>query len=139
MPNINEMLPSKYLKKEDAEPPVLVTIARFDKQDVAMENTEPDFKYIMYFEELDKGMVLNRTNIQIAAQVCKSENTDDWIGQKIVLYNDANIQYQGKFVGGIRIRAAKNQAVAQAKKPVDIDAVNKAAKDLADMEDDIPF
>jgi hypothetical protein len=139
MPTINEMMPSKFLKKEDAEPPILVTIDHFSKTNVAMENQEPDVKYVMYFAEQDKGLVLNRTNIQLAAQVCGSNNTDDWIGKKVVLYNDPSIGFQGKLVGGIRIRAAKNQPAQAPRKSVDIDAVNRAANDIADMSDDIPF
>jgi hypothetical protein len=131
--HINELKESKYLKKEDADPAILVTIRGLEQENVAMENKPPEMKWIMYFNEQTKGLVLNTTNAQLCA--------NDWIGRKIVLYNDPNISYQGKLVGGIRIRSSKQSrpAHSQAKQPVDIDAVNRAAAEIADMEDDVPF
>jgi hypothetical protein len=42
-----------------------------------------------------------------------------WVGSKIVLYNDSNVTFGGKLVGGIRVRtprtpSAKVQPPAQA-------------------------
>ncbi len=55
-------------------------------------------------------MVLNNTNAQIIAMILKSEETDDWIGKQIVLYDDPNVSFGGKLVGGIRVRAPRVKA-----------------------------
>ncbi len=141
MPNVNEMLPSAYLKKEDCDPPILVTIADIKQENLAMEGKPPEFKWVMFFSEHEKGIVLNSTNIQLAASICASQNTDDWIGKRIVLYSDPNVSFGGKLVGGIRIRASKNgnkpaqPSIANASP----DDVNRRAREIADIEDDIPF
>jgi len=56
---------------------------------------------------------LNSTNAQIIAQIAKAdrranyEDTDSWVGLRIVLYADPNISFGGKLVGGIRARAPR--------------------------------
>lgn len=111
---IGQMKTSKYLKKEDVGNGKLVTIAKIDQQDVSLENEPSEMKYVMYFRENivdgeNKGMVLNWTNIQLCARACGSEETDDWIGKQIVLFDDPNVSFGGKLTGGIRIRAPQNR------------------------------
>jgi hypothetical protein len=137
MPRVNEMLPSTYLKKEDIPEPQLLTIAAIDQVVIADESGDKT-KWAMMFSEHEKALVLNNTNIQLAAMVCGSDNSDDWIGRKIVLYADPNVSFAGKLVGGLRLRAPKTAkpktqpAAARMKS-----AVAPAPAD--DLEDDIPF
>jgi len=106
---IGKMKESKYLTKDDVGDGVLVTITKLEQQNVALDNEPEETKWIMHFKEFSKGLVLNWTNIQLTAKATGSEETDDWPSKKIVLYTDENVSFGGKLVGGIRIRAAKNQ------------------------------
>lgn len=124
--HISKMTESKYLKQDDVGDGKLVTVKGITRTNVAREDDEPEYKYTMAFQETDKPLVLNTTNIQLCARACGSEDTDDWIGKKIVLYTDPNVSYAGKLVGGIRIRAPKGAAA----KPVPAADPN---------DDDIPF
>lgn len=128
MPRIGEMMSSKYLKKEDVGQGALVTIAGVKKMNVAVEGADPEYKWTMSFQELDKPMVLNSTNIQLCAKACNSEDTDEWIGRKVVLYDDPNVSYAGKLTGGIRIRAPRNQP-----------APAKPVSQFDDLASDVPF
>lgn len=111
--HISKMTESKYLKQEDVgEEGRLVTIKSLERTNVAREDDEPEYKYVIHFHEVSKPLVLNATNIQLCARACGSEDTDDWTGKKIVLYADPNVSYAGKLVGGIRIRAPRGQATA---------------------------
>jgi hypothetical protein len=129
MPKISEMRESKFLKKEDVGRGALGTIERCLQMNVAMEGAGQELKWCLTFTDIDKPLVLNGTNIQLCAQICGSEDTDHWIGKRIVLYTDPNVMYAGKMVGGIRVRAPKPSAAPPA--PV------AAAPDLT--HDDIPF
>lgn len=116
---IGEMKTSKYLKKEDVGNGTIATIMKLDQQDVSMENEPSDMKYVMYFKENlangeNKGMVLNWTNIQLCARACGSEETQEWVGKQVELYDDPNVSFAGKLTGGIRIRP-----VAQGSAPAD--------------------
>ena len=104
MPNINEMMPSKFLKITDVPDPVIVTVLGVKQMNVAREDQEPEYKWAIKFKEFSKPMVLNSTNLNTAARVFGSMNTDDWNGKEIVLYNDENVSYAGKQTGGLRFR-----------------------------------
>ena len=109
MPKVNDLKNSKFLTKEDVEPPILVTIKRYEEQNVELENNPKRMKWTLFFHELDKPMVLNMTNGMLLKQITGTDDFDGWIGKKIVLYNDETVMFAGEFVGGIRIRASARQ------------------------------
>ena len=110
--NISELSESKYLKKEDCMPPIIVTISGLTKENLARDNEQPEYKYVLHFAEAVKPMVLNATNGQLIAHVTGSHETDDWTGSKITLYNDPSISFGGKLTGGIRVQIPQEQAKA---------------------------
>lgn len=131
MPKTSDMRESKFLKKDDVGRGTLVTITGCVQKNVAMEGAAPELKWCLTFSELDKPLVLNSTNIQLCEQVCGSDDTDRWVGKKIVLYTDPNVSYGGKLIGGIRIRAPKPGSVAPPPPPP------VAVGEITD--DEIPF
>jgi hypothetical protein len=115
--NVNDLKTSKFLKKEDVGNGVLVTISQLSQENVALDGAPADIKIVCHFSELEKPLVLNSTNGQIIGQITgvTEEIETGWVGKQVVLYTDPNITFQGKLVGGIRVRAPKNQV---AEKPL---------------------
>lgn len=105
--HISGLKQSRFLTRADVGRGILVTIAEIYQDNVAKEGAPEEYKWCIRFVEHDKPMVLNATNGQIIASICHSEETDDWPGHKVVLYDDPNISFAGKLVGGIRARAPK--------------------------------
>ena len=132
MPRTSEMRESKFLKKEDIGAGALMTVSGCNPHNVAMQGAGEEMKWCLEFEESDKPLVLNSTNIQLCERIFGSDNTDDWVGQRIVLFTDPNVSYAGKVVGGIRVRAPKKQNQMRPAPPPP-----PAKEDLTD--DDIPF
>lgn len=64
-------------------------------------------KLLLMFNELDKGLVLNKTNADTIGALY-GVNTDDWIGRQIMMFT-APVDYQGKKVDAIRVRAPAPQ------------------------------
>lgn len=112
--NIKDLKDSKYLKKEDVGNGALFTISGGTMANVALEGQPKDERFCLHFEEVEKPLILNSTNALIMSAIFGSQETDDWIGQRVVLYSDPNISYQGKLVGGIRARAPRGQAAVKA-------------------------
>src|SRR5262245_41038923 len=108
----SQMIESKYLKKDDVGRGVLVTIRDLQKETLKMDDEEKE-KWVLYFEELAKGLVLGSTTIQQTELATGSDDTDEWIGKKIVLYDDPNVQFKGKLVGGIRVRAVAKKSASK--------------------------
>src|SRR5688572_4894141 len=122
MPRIHEMVDSKFLKKEDAGDGILVTIKGVEKRDVGTES-EPEQKWVLLLAEA-KPLVLNSTNLALLEKALGSDDSDDWVGQKVVLYNDENVSFAGKLTGGVRIDV--NRTKRQAAKGVSEGAVPKS-------------
>jgi hypothetical protein len=108
MPKISEMLPSRFLKKDDAQQPLLVTIADIEQVNVAPEGKPAENKWTMTFNELDKPLVLNSTNMNVLASIY-GDDSDGWLEKKIVIYHDPNVSFGGKLVGGLRLRAPRTK------------------------------
>jgi hypothetical protein len=117
------------LRKADVDPPVLVTIGNLEQVDVSMEGEPAELKWALHFEKLEKPLIMNSTNAAIIAKATGSEDTDDWVGHKVVLFKDDNVSFGGKLVGGIRVRAPKKMVTKTAPKP----------KPPIEQEDEGPF
>lgn len=133
MARIGEMIESKYLKQSDVHDDMAVTIRKVGKANVAREGDEPDFKWLVKFDEFQKPMVLNATNIKRLARACESDETNDWTGKQVVLYVDPDVEFGGNVVGGLRIRAHKVEP-----KPRQVMPKPTGSK-FDDMPDDVPF
>lgn len=97
---LSKAFPSKYLKADDLMGKrVTVTIESADMEDIGGDAGE---KLVIRFAGKEKGLVCNVTNANMIAEVTGSEETDDWAGQKIVLYA-TKVDYQGKRVPAIRV------------------------------------
>jgi len=112
MPKVGDMRESKFLKQSDVGNGVLLTITGCEQHNVAMEGQPPEQKWCLIFAETSKPFTINSTNLQLCEQIFGSDDTDDWMGHKLVLYNDPNVSYGGKLVGGIRVRAPRTAAPA---------------------------
>lgn len=122
--NTNDFGKSKFLKKEDVGRGMLVTISRITEENVAQDGAEPEMKYCVWFSELDKPLVCNKTNAQLIAMATghSEEVEHTWPGCKVVLFNDPSVAFGGKVMGGIRVRAPKLGTVAPAPAaPIDND------------------
>lgn len=112
----SDLTPSKYLKQSDVEPPKLVTIAGVAQESFDDRGTKKT-KWAMSFRELDKPLLLNKTNINRTVKATGTDDVAGWTGKKIVLYFDPDVEFGGDIVGGIRIRAARNQAASEPVEP----------------------
>ena len=65
MPTINDLKKSKFLKKEDFPKPALLTIRGYEEANVAMEGTEPEMRWALTFNEVEKPWIVNSTCGQI--------------------------------------------------------------------------
>lgn len=128
MAKISQMVDSKYLKQHDAEDDTIVTVAKVGQANIAKDGEPQDIKWMIRFKEFDKPMVLNRTNISLLGNFL-GDDTDDWIGKQVIMYNDESIQFQGKVTGGLRFKRLK----AKAKNPF------PTMEDLDQTSDEIAF
>lgn len=123
---VKDMIQSKYLRKEDFDEDQVCTIKGCKLEDVGREDN-PEQRWVIYFREHPKGMVLNVTTIRVLEQSYGGD-TDNWIGKTATVYVDPNVSFGGKVVGGLRLRVQKPKAVPKS-----------TVAELDTDSDDIPF
>ena len=115
--NINDLSNSKYLKGKDVPEPILVTIKSIELTNVAKESEAKQERPVVHFRECEKPMVFNSTNLKRAAKALGSEETDEWIGKRLVVYFDEDVEFGGEIVGGLRVRKVQGRAAQEAPTP----------------------
>ena len=113
MPNIDTMVESKYLKQADFPSPALVTVRGMKQMNFAKQGQPAEIKWVIFFEEFEKGMVCGSTNRQLCANALGSKMTEDWVGKQVVVYNNPEVMFGNEVTGGLRIRARKQPATQQ--------------------------
>jgi hypothetical protein len=104
---------SAYLKKEDFPTPEILTIAEVREEEVTAPGAKSKRKLILYFNEVEKGLVLNQANGDILFEETGRDDPEQWVGQRVEAYNDPHVVYAGKKVGGIRLRPAPAAVLAE--------------------------
>ena len=106
----------KYLRSEDIagvqkEFGIVETIKDFTEADVSRsDDPESEIKPIIHFESDTKAMVLNATNLQMILALFHTDDEEKIKGQKIGIYVDDRVYYQGKMVKGLRLCSHKEIA-----------------------------
>lgn len=109
-----EALPSSFLGKDDFTQPVLCQIAHVVMEDVKSDRGE-ERKPVLYIMgpsrpvDTSRGIILNVTMWETLEELTGQPDSDQWKNTQIVVYVDPDVRFGGKRVGGIRIRAPKQQ------------------------------
>ena len=136
----SKAFPSNYLKAADLDDQdVTLTISKARMEDIGQGNKKEE-KLIIYFEEEEKGVVLNKTNANVLTEAYGDE-TDDWIGEPVTLY-EKQVEFEGKEVPAIRMKIPKRGKATneKARKPKEDDPPRgKGGKGRKREDDEIPF
>lgn len=108
MTTMNDLFPSPYLTAHDVANKPIVTIKRFDKKTMKNKKGEDEVKPVLFFNEFEKGMVLNKTNANTIAALY-GPTLEDWIGERVTLYS-AMVEAFGESQEAIRVMNTKPAA-----------------------------
>lgn len=103
---VTELCPSPHLEALDVGDRIgdecVLTITRVAVEVVGSEQVR---KGVLFFAELDRGLVLNKTNSRTIAALYGTDCTL-WVKKKITVYR-SETSFQGKTVPCVRVRDAK--------------------------------
>ena len=109
-PNANDFLGGNYLRKADIDEPAMVTVANVWSEAVMNSARK---KLMISFNEIEKPLILNKTNIKRLVDIFSTQDTSQWRG-RVTLYVEQGVEYAGRVVGGLRLKEA-HQATASAR------------------------
>lgn len=137
----NDAFPSKWVAAADLQGrEVKVVIS-----DVQMEEVGDGHKPVCYFQNREKGLVLNVTNFNTIAEMY-GDDTDGWVDQPVTLF-PTYTSFQGKQVPCVRVKPQmqpRRPAAAQSRQngAPQHDERNPPPPTTAprgDLDDEIPF
>lgn len=130
---IDEQFPSTYLKAADLQGRTArVVIDRVDIEEISGGERKP----VLYFQDKDKGLVLNKTNSNNISGAYGYE-TEDWHGKSLELF-EMMVDFQGRSVPAIRVRAPRNGPAPRQPAPRAPEPAGDP-RDINDPLSDIPF
>jgi hypothetical protein len=117
---ISEVFTSKFLRAADidrianADGTALVTIDRVEMVEIGQDQQE---KPVVYFRDIDPGLVLNKTNAATLVGLIGND-TEEWEGKTVGLFT-TEVDFQGKQTLAIRVRMRLPKQ--RAAKPAEVD------------------
>lgn len=100
-----EAFPSKYISAADlGGQEAVVKITHVTTEEIGGKQ-----KFICYFAGKKKGLVLNKTNWNTIVRITGMEDSDDWTGAEVCLF-EAMVDFQGESVPATRIKAVPRRA-----------------------------
>jgi hypothetical protein len=106
---LDELFPSNYLRAVDIQGEQIFTIKNITVENLKNRETQKDEpKAILYFEEAEKGIVLNKTN-KNTLEAMYGNVIADLIGKRIILHTP-DVEGFGKVAPAIRIKAQRPPA-----------------------------
>ena len=122
MADFSDYYGGKYLKAEDVQSKPFVGVIERVKGE---KMNDGRMKAVVYFENREKGCVLNATRHKFMVAVAKSKNSDDWLGVKVAV-RAGTTDFGGKEVGCVEFSAPPKSAK------------QKAAEVKAELNDELP-
>ncbi len=101
MTTVNDAFPSNYLKAADLNNRTIKL--KMDKVIFEEIGQDKDKKPVLYFTDVKKGLVLNKTNATTIGSV-HGQELEAWTGKEIELFEQM-VPFQGQNVAAIRVRA----------------------------------
>jgi hypothetical protein len=92
-------------------------------------------KAALHFVGKEKALLVNVTNASAIEAITGTDEMDAWVGTSVVLWYDPSVMYQGKRVGGLRVKAVPTVAATPAPAP----AAPAPALTTELTDSDIPF
>lgn len=138
----NDAFPSKFISAADLQGrEAIVKITH-----VATDEIGGKQKFVCFFAGKSKGLVLNKTNWNNIVKITGHDDSDDWTGAHVCLY-ETMVDFQGESVPAVRVKVAPKNVQPQRNggaRPSSADIARNeppphtsAPRD--DMDDEIPF
>ena len=105
---LSDAFPSKYISSDDLDEqrPTTLTISRVEK----LPPDEKIDKPVCYFDEAQKGLLLNQTNFKRIAH-SYGDDTKDWSGGVVELHREMT-EFKGDYVPCVRVHIPRAAAPA---------------------------
>lgn len=139
--SFSDMYGSRYVSAEDLggrEPTVTISKA-YQEMLTDRQNNQTKPRIIIMFKDKTKGLVLNKTNAKTLALGTQTEDWNQWVGTRVVLYTVPTQMGDGVRLRIAQLPAKKTPAPAMAAADAAAEHYEAARNARDDMSDEVPF
>jgi hypothetical protein len=123
---------SKYLNANDVDRKGTVLTIRNVEEETVGSGKDARDKWVAYFDETEKGLVLNKVNRTTIAEL-HGDETDDWEGKQITIHQEKT-EMDGKRIPCLRVKdEVPRQRKANGK------ATPAPVADDSEEDEEVPF
>jgi hypothetical protein len=90
----------RFVKAEHLDKPFVGVVERVEK--VEVNKDDGTAKPVLYFDGRERGVVLNATRYNFMSELCKSRDTDNWIGTRVGVRR-GKVNFAGKRVDCVEL------------------------------------
>jgi hypothetical protein len=102
--DLDSVYGTKYLPTGDVGTRKIKTkILKVRKEELRGKDDKMRVRFVLYFESLDKALVLNGVNKDELVEKC-GKTPANWIGVAVGIYVDPDVMFGPNRVGGVRLR-----------------------------------
>jgi len=101
---VSDAFPSKWLKASDLDDQDMTVTIKSAVVQMIGQGEDQQQKLVLFFQESEKGLVLNKTNAGIIERL-HGGDTDHWIGKRVTLWPNHDVQFGSEVVSAIRVRS----------------------------------
>ena len=111
--DLDQAYGGRFLQASDiGDKKIRTKILRIRKEEmVDRETGKKKVRFVAFFENIDKGMILNATNKNVLVDAL-GKPPANWICASVGVFVDPNVTYGNKRTGGLRLRALLPPAAA---------------------------
>lgn len=114
-----DVYPSRFLKAEDLDDELTLTITRVEMATLQGNKGEEQHKPIVFFQEVAKGLIINKTNWKLIAGATGEDDSDNWKGKQITLFV-IDVDAFGDVVAAIRVKKSEVNCAALMKRYLEL-------------------
>ena len=130
-----DVFPSRFLKAEDIlDEELTLTIAKSELIELEDKQGQTQQKPVVYFKEVPKGLIVNKTNWKLITEATGEEDSDNWAGKQITLFT-LDVDAFGDVVAAIRVKKSTLDRAALMKRYLELyeKAKNLGVEGLSDF------
>ncbi len=134
---VSDLFPSRYVKACDVVDPQMAAIRELVVEEIG-QGKDRESKPVLYFHNLDKGLVLNVTNARTIEDAFG--DSENWPGKSIELFS-TKVDFKGDRVDAVRVRVPREPTADELLK--DVPPRPKRSQPVSDpvedLNDEVPF
>lgn len=113
--NVSKFL--SRLKADDVKEDMLVTVEAVYETDVFDKDRDAEKALLaVKFAEVDSEVACGPTQVRQLVDAFRSTESDNWVGKKIIMWNDPSVTFNNRKVGGIRFKSASESELSKPRK-----------------------